>query len=594
MKVVPITVSFDRTVYPIDSIIYIRFNLKKILENELIHVKIQDSKKRLIIIKQFNPRKGKEIERIAENIFQTSLKMKGTQWRRNNSYTVTAKYDNFEATDSMTVAQRHPYVTTDKSVHIIGSDVIITVISPDHDKDSQKAEIIGNKPGHNLTISSAHGKITNYKLLETGDSTGIFQGLITLIPTNTIKGGKKIRNKSKGTGPINGKLPVKMGEKITVKFVSDSGRTSRVFFSSNFGAAIELDQKTYVPTDKVYLTVIAPDFNYSSNKVDIIGNRADCKLTIKTSIGQLTNYKLSETGKDTGIFTGEICLTSTKNNFPNKSKVDLKKIGITGGKGPSNGKLACKQNDKLVVMLETETGKFVGSALINYSIGEISLDNEYYGINNIAKVRVIDPDMNLNPDKIDTLKIKVWSKTDLEGTMIDLIETDINSGIFEGVVILENKPTKKNRLEVSSNDQIFAKYVDWSLPPPFKSKSLDIIATAKIDYEQPSKRIRILTNSAIPHQGKYLDPETITIEPGIKIRWENEDHAAHTITSGTPLDGPDGKFDSSVFSTGEVFEHVFEQPGEYHYFCMLHPWKEGKIVVKGIEKKSENMIISKR
>jgi len=32
---------------------------------------------------------------------------------------------------------------------------------------------------------------------------------------------------------------------------------------------------------------------------------------------------------------------------------------------------------------------------------------------------------------------------------------------------------------------------------------------------------------------------------------KNFDSAAHTVTSGTPADGPDGIFDSSLFMSGE-------------------------------------------
>lgn len=594
MKGVPITVSFDRTVYPINSIMHIRFNLREIIKNELIYMEIRNSDNKVITSRKFNPKKSKNLEKIVDYIFQTNIMMKGDQWKIGHSYLVVAKYDNFEVTDSMTIDKREPIVQTDKSVYIIGSDVIVTVIAPDLDKDNEKAETIGNKPHHCLTISSSHGEIKNYKLLETDDSTGIFQGVITLVPAYSTKKGKREKNIPKSMGPFNGQLPVSIGEEIIIEFESESGNAVVTMFSSNFGVAIELDQKTYVPTDKVYITIVAPDFNYNPNKPDVIGNRPDCKISIQTSKGKLTNYKLIETGKDTGIFTGEIILTSIKENFPNNFKFNSKKIGITRGNGPRNGRLVCGKNDKLTVTLDTESDKFVGSALIRYNIGEISWDDENYNIPSTAKIRVIDPDMNLDPEKIDILKIKVWSDTDLEGTTLELMETNEATGIFEGVLLLDEKPTSKNRLKVSYGDQLFAKYVDWNLPPEIKkSNTFDILATAKVNFEQPRHTVKILAGSSTPHTGKYLDPEIITIKSGTTIRWENEDNAAHTITSGIPGDGPDGKFDSSMFSSKEFFEKTFDQPGEYQYFCMLHPWKSGKIIVKAIETKPMKVVLRK-
>ena len=588
MKGIPITVSFDRTVYPLDSVLHIRFRIFDLIPDELIKMKIIDENKKPLVSKTINPYKAHNLESPPNYLFQTDVKMKDNVWKLGRSYTVVAKYAGLEASSSTIIAKRRPVIQTDKSVYINGSDVIITVIAPDLDKDNQKAEIIGNKPNHMLTISSSHGKIKGYRLQETGDYTAIFQGVIELAPVYSLKKGQRVKNTGRGTGPFDGQIPASIGEKIIIEFKSSSGNEKLSIFSSNFGATIELDQKIYSPTDKVYVTIVAPDFNFDSNKADMIGNRPDCKVNIFTKKGKLSNYKLIETGKDTGIFTGEIILTSSSNNFPKNIKTNSKKIGITKGNGPTNGKLVCDKEDKLSVELITEYEKYVGSAILRYNIGEIQWDDEHYSLPSFARIRVIDPDMNLDPEKIDIIKIRVWSDTDLEGIKIELSETNVASGIFEGVVLLDKKLSGKNRLNVSTGNNIFAKYIDWSLPSKIKKSNLDIIATAKIDFEQPQKLVKILTNSSTLHNGKYLDPEIIIIKQGTTIGWLNEDHAVHTITSGTPEEGPNGIFDSSVFVSGEKFEHIFNQDGEFDYFCMLHPWKTGKIIVKGIESKTKN------
>jgi plastocyanin len=580
LKGIPIAVSFDRTVYPLDSIMHIRFRVFDLIPDELIHMQIIDNNKKIITSRTINPYKTHNLENSPNYLFQTDVKMKGNVWKLGHNYTVIAKYFNFEISSSTIIAKRRPVIQTDKSVYINGSDVILTVIAPDLDKDNQKAEIIGNSPDNMIIISSSHGMIKGYKLLETGDSTGIFQGVLQLAPLHALKKGKRMKNVAKGTGPFDGQLPVSIGEEILIEFKSNSGNEKFSIFSSNFGVAIELDQKVYVPTDKVYLTIVAPDFNFDSNKADVIGNRRDCKVNISTKKGKLSNYKLVETGKDSGIFTGEIILTSSKNDFPENIKKIPKNIGITKGGGPVNGKLACGKDDTLTVEMITEYEKYVGSAIIRYNIGEIEWDDEHYSSPSSARIRVIDPDMNLNPEKIDVVKIRVWSDTDLEGIDVELSETNEATGIFEGVVLLDKKISGNNHLQISTGDNIFAKYVDWSLPSNIKKSDLDIIATAKIDFEQLQKTVKILPKSSIPHDGKYLEPEIITIKKGTTIRWTNNDNAAHTITSGTPYVGPDGDFDSSLFISNEKFEHVFDKAGVFEYFCMIHPWKIGKIIVK--------------
>ncbi len=74
-------------------------------------------------------------------------------------------------------------------------------------------------------------------------------------------------------------------------------------------------------------------------------------------------------------------------------------------------------------------------------------------------------------------------------------------------------------------------------------------------------------------------PADVTVSVGTTITWSNDDTAAHTVTSGSPTDGPDGIFDSSIFMAGTTFEHTFDEAGTYDYFCMVHPWMKGKVQV---------------
>ena len=78
-------------------------------------------------------------------------------------------------------------------------------------------------------------------------------------------------------------------------------------------------------------------------------------------------------------------------------------------------------------------------------------------------------------------------------------------------------------------------------------------------------------------------PSTVTIDIGGEVTWENNDTAAHTITSGTPTEGPDGIFDSNLVMAGSSFSHVFAEAGSYDYFCMVHPWMQGMVMVSADE-----------
>jgi len=84
-------------------------------------------------------------------------------------------------------------------------------------------------------------------------------------------------------------------------------------------------------------------------------------------------------------------------------------------------------------------------------------------------------------------------------------------------------------------------------------------------------------------------PSTVVITVGGTVTWENTDTAAHTSSSGTPADGPDGVFDSSLIMAGGSYSHTFDTAGTYVYFCMVHPWMEGTVIVEAEAEHDEEM-----
>ena len=76
----------------------------------------------------------------------------------------------------------------------------------------------------------------------------------------------------------------------------------------------------------------------------------------------------------------------------------------------------------------------------------------------------------------------------------------------------------------------------------------------------------------------YL-PQDITISTGDTVQWDNVDNAAHTVTGGSPSDGPSGVFDSSLLMAGLDYSFTFDDAGSYDYFCMVHPWMVGSVTV---------------
>jgi plastocyanin len=68
-------------------------------------------------------------------------------------------------------------------------------------------------------------------------------------------------------------------------------------------------------------------------------------------------------------------------------------------------------------------------------------------------------------------------------------------------------------------------------------------------------------------------PADVTITAGTTVTWKNEDGEVHRVQ-----DDHNG-FASAALDTDDSFSHTFATPGVYHYFCTVHPYMVGKIVV---------------
>ena len=109
---------------------------------------------------------------------------------------------------------------------------------------------------------------------------------------------------------------------------------------------------------------------------------------------------------------------------------------------------------------------------------------------------------------------------------------------------------------------------------------------SEVSEEQPMLpaivEVNVAEGSGVPgcdETNECFIPYEVSISVGGKVIWNNVDSAAHTVTSGTPSDGPDGTFDSSLFMAATTFEHTFDESGTYDYFCIVHPWMTGTIQV---------------
>jgi plastocyanin len=73
-----------------------------------------------------------------------------------------------------------------------------------------------------------------------------------------------------------------------------------------------------------------------------------------------------------------------------------------------------------------------------------------------------------------------------------------------------------------------------------------------------------------------FSPTPLTVAPGTKVTWTNTDDEPHTVVSA---DG--GKtFKSAALDTDDKFSFTFSKSGTYKYFCSIHSYMSGTIIVK--------------
>ncbi|MGI0022987.1 MAG: cupredoxin domain-containing protein, partial [Nitrososphaeraceae archaeon] len=189
-----------------------------------------------------------------------------------------------------------------------------------------------------------------------------------------------------------------------------------------------------------------------------------------------------------------------------------------------------------------------------YPGGSVSVFGSVSGLDSFSPVRIIISD----PSGVNI--ITQITSTDYNGNFNTSVTLPRNLNIPGKYIVTANVNSEVN----SSTTASFELRVKESTPSP---------STARVSIAQ---------ESSVPgceETNKCYIPFEVRVARGGEVTWSNDDSAAHTVTSGTAKDGPDGNFDSSLFMAGTTFSVKFNEDGTFPYFCMVHPWMIGEVVV---------------
>ncbi len=193
--------------------------------------------------------------------------------------------------------------------------------------------------------------------------------------------------------------------------------------------------------------------------------------------------------------------------------------------------------------------------------------------------------LSVTPDD-DANSLVVAIKTTSDGVLTitlprALIDAKINGQDDNFFVLIDGE-------EVEFEETVTSIDRTLTIAFPDGAKEIEIIGSFVSSHTSSSRAdadITIPQGTSIPgceENNQCFIPAVMNVDVGGEVTWSNDDSAAHTVTSGTAKDGPDGNFDSSLFMEGTTFSVKFDEKGEYPYFCMVHPWMIGLITVGGL------------
>jgi plastocyanin len=182
-----------------------------------------------------------------------------------------------------------------------------------------------------------------------------------------------------------------------------------------------------------------------------------------------------------------------------------------------------------------------------------------------------------------------YSPDPITVTKGDVIEWTNNDNVMHTVTSLADTGATFDSSIISAGDKwtldtgtLDAGEYDYfcTVHPFMTAKMVISESTGSAQSEPVTATVSIPAGAMIQSEGQiYYDPQDLAVSVGTTVIWSNDDTAAHTVTSGADIIA-DGVFDSGILPAGKTFEHQFDTAGTTEYFCQVHPWMVGTVIVE--------------
>ena len=213
----------------------------------------------------------------------------------------------------------------------------------------------------------------------------------------------------------------------------------------------------------------------------------------------------------------------------------------------------------------------ISEDIVEEIIKEISPIGPVYSISILAgSTEQGNPDYEPDVAKVPKGYIIEWTNND---ELVHTVTSSLDSGdTFDSGIL-----SAGDKFQLDTSELALGEYEYICLVHPW------MIATIVIEEPKES----VITEVIIPTGAGtqqisqiYYDPQDISVAKDTTVQWINEDETIHTVTSGTPEGGTTGIFDSSIIDAGNSYTYTFDSAGTFDYYCIVHPWMIGSVIVE--------------
>jgi plastocyanin len=460
-------------------------------------------------------------------------------------------------------------IELDQRVYTTVDTVYITIVAPDYNTPNL-IDVIGSQPNNRITISTSMDSMDYFTLVETGRDTGIFVGSIILRDEFVTD---------------NNRLLTSSDDEITILFSTsyfDVMGTAMIRW--NIGE-IQWLETNYSVNESGKIRIIDADLNLNTFRDSVSAN------VYSDSDPNGIYITLTETGDASGIFEGKVSFTKSRSGMG---------LFVDGGDAITAVYLDDTLPDPYTPYDEldiTAVSSISGSPTlspppVNYPPKNYSADitiNQGTSVPGCENINNCYSPYRLSVDVGDTVE---WYNADSSAHAVTSGSPSRNyvGGEFDSGMLMPGE-SFSHTFTTSGTFDYFDTIHPWMtgtiqvtgsntfVPPTPKPIASNTITT--VDESGFSQNC-VTT-------GCYT-PFTAIVDFGDVVTMKNTDPTGvHTFTSGT-VNGfspsPDGTFDSGVLMSGDAFEWMADVSGQVPYYCMLHTWMTGTVIVQGSEPSS--------